>query len=111
MSGPQSLPGDVSIERVSQQGSDVYILRGHERHEGYGSRIFWTAIVVIDGAVARISAMDTKSIHKPFTQRHAGAIRRWLIDRGVTEAHWERLDGSGFRSVKVILGRRVEEKK
>lgn len=95
------MPGDVSIEFVPPQGSDVYILRGHACHEGYGSLVIWTAVVVITGEIARITGLDTKAFNKPFTYRHAGAVKRWLIDRGVTQIHWERLDGKEFRVVTV----------
>lgn len=98
---PESLPGDVSIETVPPSGCQVYILRGHGRHQGYGTPVIWSCIVIVDGDQARIAGLDAKLHGRAFTPRHAGAIKRWLIDQGVTRASWERLDGSGFRVVEV----------
>lgn len=97
----QSLPGDISIEPVPPDNCAVYILRGHARHQGYGSPIAWTAIVTIAGDQARIIGLEVKSKGQTFTRRHAGAIKRWLINQGVTQANWERLDGGGLRAVTV----------
>lgn len=97
---PVSLPGDVSVEHVPQ-GAEVYVLRGHGRHQGYGSPIVWSAIVMINDDEATICGLEVKAKGEKFTRRHAGAIKRWLIDHGVTLARWERLQGNGFRDVEV----------